>query len=116
MSGSWDTVKLPQLNTPRHSHSAVAVNNLVYAVCGARNGRYLNSIEVLGVRVNSSGGVSWLSKTWRTIDLKDFTRRSLPLVAPLKNNCLLVYGGQDKDYNLLYDGVIIDLKTKTVTH
>ena len=66
------------------------------------------------MRVNSSGGVSWLSKTWRTIDLKDFTPRKHPLVAPLKNNRLLVYGG--KAGGVLYDGIVIDLKTKTVTH
>ena len=77
----------------------------------------LNSIEVLGVRVNGSGGVSWVSKAgWKLIDLKDFTPREYPLVAPLKNNRLLVYGGLDKDRNPLYDGIIIDLKTKTVIH
>ena len=67
------------------------------------------------MRVNGSGGVSWVSKAgWKLIDLKDFTPRALPLVAPLKNNRLLVYGGLDKDHNVLYDGVIIDTTRKTV--
>ena len=75
--GSWDTVKLPRLNTSRRCHSAVAINNLVCAVCGFDNSnkRFLNSIEVLGVRVNSSGGVSWVSKVFKSIDIKDFTPR-----------------------------------------
>ena len=95
----------------------MAVNNQVYAVCGLdKDNKPLNSIEVLGVRVNSSGGVSWVSQACKTFDLEDFTPRTLPLVAPLQNNRLLVYGGKDQDGNVLYDGLIIDLKTKAVTH
>ena len=58
----WDAYKLPSLNTPRCRHSAVAMNNQVYVVSGHDGDRYFNSIEVLSVRVNGSGWVSWVSK------------------------------------------------------
>ena len=115
MSGAWDAKKLPSLSTPRRDLSAVAVNNQVYAVCGVDKDRNrLNSIEVLGVRINSSGWVNWVSQKWSTLDVKDFTPREKPLVAPLSNRCLLVYGGRS-DQGLLHDGVVIDLARKSVT-
>ena len=51
-----------------------------------------------------------------TIDLKEFTPRKLPLVAPLKKNRLLVYGGIDEDGNVLHGGIIIDLRSRTETY
>ena len=78
--------------------------------------RYFNSIEVLEVRVNGSGWVSWVSKAgWLTVDLKDFKPRQKPLVAPLQNGHLLVYGGVDFSEDL-FDGIFFDVETKAVTH
>ena len=67
------------------------------------------------MRVNGSGWVSWVTKAgWKTMDLKDFTPRKLPLVAPLWKGGLLVYGGRDEKSTVLYDGIIINVLKKTV--
>ena len=60
----WDDYELPTLNTPRYALSAVTINNQVYAVCGSDRDNNLSTIEVLGVRVNRSGWVTWVSKRW----------------------------------------------------
>ena len=92
------------------------MNNKVYAFFGEdSNARMLNSIEVLGVRVNEHGSIYWVSKAgWKTLRLGHLTSRNEPLIAPLKEGRIVVYGGRDSDQFTLYDGIIIDAKNNTV--
>ena len=73
-------------------------------VCGHDGNNVLASIEILGARVSSQGGLSWLSKSWLVYEPEHLAGRFYPLVAPLISGRLLLFGGRQGPTTVLYDG------------
>ena len=107
----WDNFEIPSLNNARANASSIVINQKVYVFCGNAY-KSLKSIEVLGARVSEDGRVRWVSNEWHTFEPQELRPRRLPLVAPLSGNRLLVYGGQDENGNVLYDGIVINITRK----
>ena len=82
-------------------------------VCGYSED-YLKSIEVVKLRLKNDGSVSSVSRAWDIFEPKDLIGRFYPLLAELKNNKLLIYGGKHAS-NVIFDGIIIDTRRKSLT-
>ena len=108
MNEMWNTTVLPPLNTARAAHSSLTTNHKVYLVAGIDDRQVVKSIEVLGLRMKDDGSVIFVSKAWDIFEPTHLTPRQQPLVAPLSAGRLLVYGGLDRESNVLCDGIIIN--------
>lgn len=111
----WDYKHpLPCLNEGRYLHGSCAIGSKLYVVGGENTaGQLIDSIEFIQLLTGNKNEIySFVSKYWSIVRIDGLGPRRNPLVSPLLENKLLIYGGNCGSN--LCDGVVFDTSRRSV--
>ena len=99
------------MNKGRSSHSSCTTSSDVFVFGGIEDFSYLSTIEKMTLNVgqtNCDGNP--VNRQWIMLEIPDLTARSIPLLATVNDDAILILGGK-RDVEILSDGMLFNPNT-----
>ena len=111
--GQWLVDPLqPSLKEPRTKHASCATQSSVFVFGGFNNEYKTNSFERRQIDIQGDLWSNIAQAEWKSFTIEDFSARSIPVMAAISPQLIMVFGGYFNDY--LSDGIVIDAETLSV--